>query len=621
MASELEEINAELAKRQSAPQGGDELAQINAELERRQGPKPKRLEPVELSTMDKALAKLPDVPQWYQNVATGMSGLYRGAANLASRPFQRPTMDQLVTGQKPKGLGDFMFPPASGSEGSVGRAVGEFLDPVSWAIGGGVAKAIPYANVLGGGIAQGAKAIAQNAAGGALAGGAIGALSDQGDMASGAATGALANTLVPPALSVATQAAGRVWDVLSGKYGQVKAGEILRKAAGGDLEAIKKATSAGAPGLSGVQTTAGIRNDVWNALKNIGEENDPSFYSNLAASQQAAREGQVAQIAGGAEQTAARARRGADKDLLNKATGPFRERSLTAANQAMTPISTYKITAGIDAKLNDPGIGTNPQTAKALSAVKAQIDDWTQRNGGVIDANALYGIRKNLNQTIEGLLPATGDPNALKAMAARISAQVRPMIDDAITNAGGNEWKTYLGMFERGMRNIDRKRMAGDALSMLQKYPQKLESLVAGNEPKAVEKVFGSGNYDIRKQMTPQQMGVLDKVSGELTRDRLINESAQRGKKALEGILSNEQSKFHLPNWINAKVAIANRGLKETEVRLNKQTADALVHGLRSGKSVNELLNTMPHAMRLRALNIIGQPGAAAITNVIQQEQ
>src|SRR3990167_4750436 len=93
-------------------------------------PQSPRLKPVEMSGTERFMAQMPFVPQSVADVATGASGLMRGTANLLSG------------GRR---IGDVIWPKARGSEGSIGKTVGQFLDPVSLAIGGGVLKAIPYA--------------------------------------------------------------------------------------------------------------------------------------------------------------------------------------------------------------------------------------------------------------------------------------------------------------------------------------------------------------------------------------------------------------------------------------------------------------------------------------------
>lgn len=618
---------------------------------------------------------LEDIASYFANVATGASGLMRGGANLLS-----------------DGLGDKIWPKALGSEGSIGKTVGSLVDPVALAIGGGVLKAVPYAPVLGNGLVQGGVNLAKNAAAGAAMGGAIGGLSDEGTAAGGAGVGAAINVVAPPLVGGATKLAGSVWDAMVGRYGLVNAGKIARSAAGGDLAAIRAATAAAPKDITATQATAGVKNDLWDALGEIAKANDKSnYFSRLADTQQQGRVSDMQRLAGGANQTEARNAAGASQRTLNQITTPMRETELAAANEAgrlkgpleqeaerlggaasakvadvrrmeaarlaaertaqntfpveglprvpgrytyagdtleplaerigtqsaadslilgegsrfsqrladslaahgLRPLNARAVIGSIGAKLRDPSIGTNLNAQKAMSAVSAQIDDWAQKNGGVIDAEALYGIRKNLNDTIESLIGG-GDPALTKKAAASIAGQVKPLIDDAIERAGGTGWRGYLKTFEEGMRQIEQGKMAAAGLKMVEKQPAKFESLMAGNEPKSVKDVFGPTKYDIRKEMSPTQLRVMDRVAAELTRDRSIAEGAKRGGQAMQKMLDDHGLSLAIPNLLEREIAWYNRIIKAIEGKLQKSTVDTLMAGMRNGESAAKVLNALP---------------------------
>lgn len=518
---------------------------------------------------------LEDIASYYGNVATGASGLMRGGANLLS-----------------SGLGDKIWPKALGSKGSVGEVVGSLVDPVALAVGGGVLKAIPYAPVMGQGLVQGGVNLGKNAAAGAAMGGAIGGLSDEGTVAGGAGLGAAINVVAPPVVSGVTKLAGSVWDAIVGRYGLVNAGKIARSAAGGDLAAIKAATAAAPNDITATQATAGVKNDLWDALGEIARKNDKTnYFSRLADTQRQGRVADMQRLAGGANQTEARNAAGASQRTLNQITTPMRETELASANQGF--LSANRVIGSIGAKLKDPSIGTNLNAQKAMSAVSSQIDDWAQKNGGVIDAEALYGIRKNLNDTIESLIGG-GDPALTKKAAASIAGQVKPLIDDAIERAGGSGWRGYLKTFEEGMRKIEQGNMASAGLRMVEKQPAKFESLMAGNEPKAVKDVFGPTKYDIRKEMTPIQLRVMDRVASELTRDRSIAEGAKRGGQAMQKMLDDHGLSLAIPNLLEREIAWYNRIIKAIEGKLQKSTVDTLMAGMRNGESAAKVLNALP---------------------------
>jgi len=176
------------------------------------------------------------------NVLTGQTGLMRGTANLLGKPF--------ISEGPP--LGERIWPKAPDSEGSAGKIVGSILDPVAWGVGGAVSKVLPYSRVLGQGAVEAAKATARNLAGGAIAGGTIGGLSDEGDAQTGALLGAGMNVVLPPALNAVLKGAAAAKNTI---YPSV--GSLSVKAAGDKTDDVIQALSNTRSGVPGVNLTAG----------------------------------------------------------------------------------------------------------------------------------------------------------------------------------------------------------------------------------------------------------------------------------------------------------------------------------------------------------------------------
>ena len=664
---------------------------------------------------DSWLANMPDFPKGVLEFASGGTGVLRGIVNAPGKiadAVSGPTLSDLVApGAKKPDLW-----PSQGDPESGWKTLGSIADPLAWAIGGGVpaAAANTLQKLAASGpaalkIAQGmAKHWAGRAAGRAVVGGAtggtIGALSDEGDAGTGAEIGAAANVVLSPVVSGVTKSAGKIWDVLVGRYGAVRAGQISRAAAGGDLSAIKIATAAAPDDLTATQAAAGVKSDVWDALGELSKRNDKtSFYSRLLEKQKQERIDAMRRLAGGATQTEARQTAEGTQRVLNQITTPMRETELAAANTAGTvgarlqgeasalgeaasgkvadvrgigrageiaervgteqprlgggappipglprtpsqysygtelaqladriaekpaaeslilgqasrfkqmqvdslaehglrPLDGGSIIRNLSAKISDPRIGSESIKEKVLTTVRDRLDKWTN-SGGVIDASALYGIRKSaVNDAIETLMGGA-DPKAKSRAAAGLLREVKPLIDDAIEKAGGTGWRGYLKTFEEGMRGVNQQKMGAKALETLEKSPAKFESLAAGNEPKMVEKIFGT-EYDLTAAMG-DKVRPIEKAAGELARDRSITEGAARGQGGLERILDESSLNFILPNWIDRNIALTNRVLKGIESRLSKSTVEALYAGMRSGKSASKMLSTLPTAEKMTIL-------------------
>lgn len=642
-------------------------------------------------------------------LVTGMTGTARGTLNLA-----RP------------GLGDEAFPKSGSDEAS--KVIGSFADPLALAIGGGIGKVLPYVPVLGKGLLGGVGAVGRNAASGAATGGAIGALSDEGTAGGGAVGGAIGNVVLPPAISGIGKVAGKVIDALSGRLAKVKAGNVLRDAAGADLPALRAAYAKAAPDETAAQASAGLKRDTLDALGTFASTADEvSHYSRRAAIEKQDMADAIRRIAGGANQTEARQVAEASQRTLNRLTTPMREDVLTQANIAgqtgtrlateadalaqiasgkvadvrrlgkageiaetvgasgrmrldsgeppvaglsrapakyfygtklaefadriatqpaadslllgqaarfkqmqvqsladagFKPMSGESIMAQLRGKIADPKIGSETLKDKVLTNVLDRFEKWTKADG-IIDVHAAYGIRKSaVSDAIEQFMGAA-DPKSKAKAAVGVLKDVKPIIDDAIGRASGNPegWKAYLKTFEEGMNVVNQKKMGAKFLELLEKSPNKFIELATGNNPKAVEKRFGS-EYDIRAAMG-DKMGAIDKVASALARNKSIEEGAdvKRGGKVLREIIDRNTSKFKIWNVLDPTVAMVNRVLGESEVRIGEAMKRNLIEGMKSGKSGLELLNTLPTAERLKVIEALARRHAATAGGIVGASQ
>lgn len=279
-------------------------------------------------------------------------------------------------------------------------------------------------------------------------------------------------------------------------------------------------------------------------------------------------------------------------------------RADSLAQHGLTPIDSGAIVRGLQAKINDPTIGPNEFNRKALQNVGQLIQKWEEKNGGVIDAKALYEIRKSaVNNIVEKLMGAA-EPKAIASRQAEVMSKVRPLIDDAIEAAGGTGWRNYLDTFSKGMDVVNQKKMGAVALDLFDKSKDKFVSLARGNEPKAVEKVFGSGNYDIASQMG-DKINPMRNVADQIERDRLIGERGAGASNALADILSGDSMRFRLPALFTREATVANKTLDYIEGKINRKTMDSITKAMRSGRSANEAIDMLPISERNHLLLLL----------------
>jgi hypothetical protein len=295
----------------------------------------------------------------------------------------------------------------------------------------------------------------------------------------------------------------------------------------------------------------------------------------------------------------------------------------------LKPLKGDAIVANIEKTLADPKLAPgNRDLQRALGRVAADIKQWTNL-GGVIDAWALDTIRKNsVNAVAKQLHP--NDPKAQKELAAKVLESVRPSIVKAVEDAGGKGYGAYLDAYSHGLKAVSEKKMSAKALEMYQNDPKAFVKLVEGNSPKEVEKVFGSGSYDIIKTMSDKAVTTLRGVVGEIKRDTRVAEQATVGRDALRELIEANQSRFRLPNFAFSRTATAtNTALDALEKKLGKAVMNKLTEASKSGQDMAKLIDTLPAVERsavLRALNnpqewaVIPKEGRGAVVNVLAPE-
>jgi hypothetical protein len=307
----------------------------------------------------------------------------------------------------------------------------------------------------------------------------------------------------------------------------------------------------------------------------------------------------------------ARQRR-AEADFLERQIGSLQDYGLN-------PLDAGSITRAIDAKMTQPGLRASSNVVKVLDSIKDDIANLTAKGGGVIDAHDLYTLRKEgINERIMQILGQT-DPKISAKVTRKVLEDVRPLIDKAIEDAGGTGWRDYLKTYATNMQAIDQKAMAAEAAKLFEKSPQEYVRLVRGNNPDAVEAIFGPGSYDIFKEMG-SKMPTLEKLAMRVQTKGEMAEAAALGKEEFAEAVERAGRTFpRIRNTLNPKITFANLTSDQLESMLGPKVAAKLKQGMVSGKSALEMLNTLPAVERGAVLRMLNNPstwgkGGGAVT-------
>lgn len=266
----------------------------------------------------------------------------------------------------------------------------------------------------------------------------------------------------------------------------------------------------------------------------------------------------------------------------------------------LTPLNTDNIVSAITKKLNDPKLAGSKPIQNVMSNVADEIQAWTKANGGIIDAEALYSIRKNaISNEVSRLNPGATEKTQAK-MTAGILNRVNPLIDDAIEAAGGTGWRDYLKTYADGMKVINQMKLGSKALEALNQSPESFMKLASGNNPKVVQKIFGT-EYDIAKAMGEKNLPIQE-VASELSRDKNLSNLAAAGMTDLSKVLENDALKLRLPMFLNRYATLTNAGLDIAEEALNKKTMAKVYNAMRNGKDASALMNQLSTAEQTAVL-------------------
>ena len=277
-------------------------------------------------------------------------------------------------------------------------------------------------------------------------------------------------------------------------------------------------------------------------------------------------------------------------------------------DRGLEPIKTSNLTSALEAKLKNPEIGTNREASQAITRVSQMLQDWTDANG-TITPEALYAIRKNgVAGVIRELNPGM-DAKSQDRFAARVLAEIKPLMDDAIVKAGGKSWTQYLDNFEQGMTQIRgmeladqiRKWYDGGRGSAADK--QKIVDLISGESPDVVEDFFGSGKYKISEMMA-KDLPFLTKLSDTVGLDLKAIQQASKGKAAAVE-LAKRQPRFPRLKFFTRASTAVNEVAAALEEKVSEKTMDTLIKAAQSGKDFDVVIASLPTVEKNAFLSVL----------------
>lgn len=329
--------------------------------------------------------------------------------------------------------------------------------------------------------------------------------------------------------------------------------------------------------------------------------------------------------------------------------GAMGQRAETAAQEAIRLRGEAGVVSQGIADLQAQGINeleTGPIVAKLKSISKQDdvagvrplrnaLDDLAGEiasHGPVVRAGVLDAIYRNAGDRVARFMDNPNDLSGLAKFSGKVLSLVKPTITQAIENAGGTGYGALKTEYGTAMGEQGRQKFSGTLADIYNSSPTAgptaFKNVVEGATDADLGIVAGGfkqggpRNWNINEMMGvpggaqgPSRMPALNQIASDIGVRNTMAQQAETGKYAAEQLLKNppqEMDIFHkyspLGLLTNALSAVKTMGASKVvdfadmlaNSGVSASTQKALVEGLRSGKSAEELLSVIPLADRMQ---------------------
>jgi hypothetical protein len=288
---------------------------------------------------------------------------------------------------------------------------------------------------------------------------------------------------------------------------------------------------------------------------------------------------------------AVKAQRQAEAGLRN-----YQLESLGA--HGLYPLESGGILSNINKTLGTPGIRASDVAQKSLGYIRDKIASLTDERG-VINAIDLYTVRKEIGNVVSQF--AKESNNWDKKLVSGIQQNIQSSIDDAIEKAGGTGWKNYLKQYAEMSVPVNQARVLQAMQAELAK-PGGGErvgpflNVLGKGEEALLKRSTGFPRYgDIGQVLSPQQIGTVQNIAGQLERDIAQTELAQAGRPLVNRILREQELPGVGPGLIERKISATNWLLRQLEGKGGEKVNRELAR-LMQPENMPELIDVMKAA-------------------------
>jgi hypothetical protein len=276
-------------------------------------------------------------------------------------------------------------------------------------------------------------------------------------------------------------------------------------------------------------------------------------------------------------------------------------------NVGIKPLEGERIAQSISQIARNPSFAGDDVLIGSVQGVADDIAKWTN-SGGVIDARALDAIRKNsVNAAIQKLRPGMDAPSQ-RNLASKVLTDIKPLLVNAIEDAGGTGYRKYLEDYSKGMQKIAERKLSAEALRLWKTNPDEFVRLVTNESPEAVEKVLGSGRYNIGTELADETLSTLNTQAQKRLTQLSVSSQVSEGQKALSELVKQQTSVLRVPSFLSFWATAGNKVLSEFEKAVGRDTLNLLTQAMKNPQGAANILEQLPAVERNKVLRLMADP-------------
>lgn len=425
---------------------------------------------------------------------------------------------------------------------------------------------------------------------------------------------------------------GGITDLVKGRTGDIRAGKVLRDAAGVKRAAIEAEMLGKGNDITAAQAAVGAGSTRWSALGDRAAQQRSEYFKALEDRQVAERAAALA---------------GVKPDLKS---------AVTARDAASSPM--YKQADKAVVKIDAPMMSVferMPKGTLEAAADIARMEGRTFQIGkhipahtvetGVLDASGKMGVRniptqypsitgESLHYVKRALSDIANASPSVKGIGRDAQSAAREVLDDFVKSFEGKVpiYGEAREAFAGASKPVNQAKVIQAMEDVLTNYKggervQPFLNVLGRGETALLKKSTGFPRYesgDLNKVLTPKQLDAVSKVESELLRDARLSDLATAGKADVANVLSQDASKWRLPMWLNRYVTAANKGLDIAESALNAKTMAKVYEAMESPNNALKVLNELPLTERNKVLKAMvelkNMPKSVRVGQEITQE-